>query len=137
MVSCRQAPIAAFGVRALNTATEDHPEVCTGGLKVQAVLSSVEIYNKSVAEGEEDDANSTALIPDGYNLVYQGAPIIVEAWCLGENGVEVGYAKKQGSLNVYLREDSVQVTPAIADRPQCLPDVQRGIPPCIESFAIE
>ena len=121
----------------LNTATENHPESCTGGLKVQTRLSSVEIYNKLVAEGDEDDANSTALIPDGYNLVYQGAPIIVEAWCLGENGVEVGYAKKQGSLNVYLREDSVQVTPAIADRPQCLPDVQRGIPPCIESFAIE
>lgn len=138
IVGCKQAPIGNFHIITLNTVTEYHPESCAGGLEVQARLASVEIYNKVVAAGEVDETGTgTAQIPNGYELVYQGAPVVVEAWCLGEGGTEVGYAKKQGSLNVYEPEASVFVTPDIPGRAECLSDAERGNPPCIESGIIE
>lgn len=138
MVGCEKAAIGSFGADVLNTVTENHPESCAGGLKTLIRLSNVEIYNKVVAAGEEDRTNTgTAQMPNGYELVYQGAPVVVEAWCFGTGGTEVGYAKKQGGLNVYMRDDAALVTPAIPGRTECLADVRRGDFPCIQSFAVE
>lgn len=138
IVGCRQAPIRAFGALTLNTSTENHPESCAGGLEVKVRLSNVEIYNNVVAAGEEDTRGiGTAQIPDGYNLVYEDAPVVAEAWCFGESGAEVGYAKRQGRLNVYNRTDSVQITPFVPGRIECVPQVQRGDFPCIDAYTIK
>ena len=66
-----------------------------------------------------------------------GGASVRERRCLGEGGVEVGYAKRQGSLNVYNRASTIYVTPAFPGRAECLSDVRRGSFPCIESYAVE
>jgi hypothetical protein len=116
-----------------NTVTEISPEVCEGGLRAVVRISNVVLFDQTVAAGEEVQKGTAELPGGSAGLVYQGAPVTAKAWCLGEDGQEVGYAETEGSLNIYKSSNSINVFPSyIPDNLSiCSEGVRRGKFPCI------
>ncbi len=130
---CRPAPVGAFGALVRNkTEAEAGREACAGGLRAKFTLSGVVIYDKVVAAEEEDSRRSGTADNDLGELVKQGAPVTVEAWCLTTEGGERGYAEARGLLNLYRSADSVLVSPEPSDSTVCEGEVRRGKFPCIQ-----
>lgn len=74
----RPARVGAVGARVSNVTSEIAPEACAGGLRAIVHIANVELFNQTVALGQEEQ-RGTSELQAGSDLVYQGAPITAEA----------------------------------------------------------
>ncbi len=127
-VGCRQAPIGRLATDVINVPTDIAPEPCQGGLKAVVRVAGVELFDDTVPLNSEATRSTNEV---SSVELYQGAPVVAEAWCFGEGGVEVGYTQISGTLNLYYPSDSLNVYPYAPDDSQCSTGIRRGRFPCV------
>lgn len=74
----RTTRIGSVDAQVSNVTGEIAPEACAGGLRAIVHIANVELFNQTVALGQEEQ-RGTSELQTGSDLVYQGAPITAEA----------------------------------------------------------
>lgn len=111
----------------------EQPSACVGGLKASMRVGSL------IVEGSAPVNDRVRLYGDRPGDAPSGTPATVEAWCYGEGGTELGYARVDRNLHAGAIP-TVDVVPAAEDAAYqgCLQTSEgRGLILCIASDLLE
>ena len=131
LTACTRATLGSITVAVDNTSNYLNTNTpCTAGLQAKVSLSGTVIYEDMVPAGDVDRlGKGTNFIPEGYKLIRDGAPVLIEAECLDASG-SIGSMRWVGELDAYSRGGGFLITPPDPPGYSCPADESEGRAPC-------